>query len=47
MSKQCVECNFSAKRVRQEATEWLVSGRIRQLDFWAVCGGLRACDAAP
>ena len=23
-----------------DATEWLESGRIRQLDVWVVCGGL-------
>ena len=40
MLKRCVHCNFSAKRFRQEATEWSESGQIRQLDVWAVCGGL-------
>ena len=31
-------CNSSAK---QEATEWSESGQIRQLEVWAVCGGLK------
>ena len=44
-SKRCVQCNFSAERVRQEAMEWSESGRIRQLDVWAVCGGLQAYPA--
>ena len=37
---------LSAELVRQEATEWSVSGRIRQLDVWAVCGGLKAVVGA-
>ena len=36
------QCNFSVERVRQEATERSESGRIRELDIWAVCGGLKS-----
>ena len=45
MSKRCVQCIFSAEQVRQETTEWSKSGRIRQLDIWAACGGLQGGDA--
>ena len=39
-SKRCVQCNFSAKWVRQEATEWSDKGSWLLVSVWAVCGGL-------